>query len=129
MATSGAPITVRIVISLSLMALLVVASLVPGGGRADDSLLVRAVARTPQSLQKSLHVVLYGVLTTILVWTLEPVEPAVLRFATAFVIAVALGAAMEWCQKRVPGRFGTLADLGLDASGAVLGLLAAALLF
>ncbi len=110
------------------MALLVVASLVPGRARADDSLLIRAVARTPQSLQKILHVGLYGVLSVTLVWTLESVEPDPLRFAAAFVIAVALGAAMEWCQKRVPGRFGTLADVGLDAAGALLGLFAAALL-
>lgn len=125
---SSVPITARIVLSLCLMALLVVASLVPGRARADDSLLIRAVARTPQSLQKILHVGLYGVLSVTLVWTLESVEPDPLRFAAAFVIAVALGAAMEWCQKRVPGRFGTLADVGLDAAGALLGLFAAALL-
>lgn len=110
------------------MALLVVASLVPGRARADDSMLVRIVARTPKSLQKILHVGLYGVLAIILVWTLEVVEPDAPRFAAAFGIAVGLGAAMEWCQKRVPGRFGTLSDVGLDASGALLGLLAAAVL-
>jgi VanZ family protein len=38
---------------------------------------------------------------------------------------VAFGAVMEWCQTKVPGRYGTAFDVALDAAGAALGLLAA----
>jgi VanZ family protein len=44
---------------------------------------------------------------------------------TAFIITVGFGAVVEWCQTRVPGRIGSLADVLLNAAGAALGLLVA----
>ena len=43
----------------------------------------------------------------------------------ALIIAVAFGVVMEWCQTKVPGRYGTVYDVALNAAGAALGLLAA----
>ena len=110
------------------MMMLLVASVVPGRVAGSDSVLIRMVANTPQPLQKLLHFCLYGVLTLLLVWALDVVTPESLRLAIAFTVAVGFGAAMAWYQTRVPGRFGTFADVALDGSGAMLGLLAATLL-
>ena len=46
----------------------------------------------------------------------------------ALIIAVAFGAVMEWCQTKVPGRYGTVYDVVLNTAGAVLGLLVAVFL-
>lgn len=79
-------------------------------------------------MQKALHVCFYCVLVLLLVWTFEGIESRANRFLISFVIAVAFGAVMEWCQTKVPGRFGTVHDVALNAAGAALGLLAAAFL-
>ena len=68
------------------------------------------------------------VLSWLLVWTLEGIPVVAWRYVIAFIVASGFGALMEWCQTRVPGRFGTLADVGLNTAGAVIGLLAALLL-
>jgi len=68
------------------------------------------------------------VLVLILAWTLDSIQSRTFRFLISFFIAVAFGAVMEWCQTKVPGRFGTVTDVALDAAGAGFGLLAAVLL-
>jgi len=107
------------------MALLALVSLIPGHPKPDDSAFVWLVAEMPTLLQKVLHVCLYGVLALLLVWTLDSIQPRTYRFLIALIIAVAFGAVMEWCQTKVPGRFGTAFDVALNAAGAALGLLAA----
>ena len=107
------------------MALLMLVSLIPGHPKPGDSALIWLIADIPTLLQKILHICLYGVLTLLLVWTLDSVEPRAYRFLIALIIAVAFGAVMEWCQTKVPGRYGTAFDVALDAAGAALGLLAA----
>ena len=79
-------------------------------------------------MQKVLHVCLYGVLALLLLWTFEGIQSRAYRFLISFILAVAFGAVMEWCQTKVPGRFGTVYDVALNAAGAALGLLAAAFL-
>jgi VanZ family protein len=110
------------------MALLALASVIPGRPQPGDAAFIWLVAKTPTLLQKVLHVCLYGVLALIWVWALESIQSRTSRFLMAFVIAVAFGAIMEWFQTKVSGRFGSVFDVALDAAGAALGLLAAFLL-
>jgi hypothetical protein len=121
-------LTSRIILTLCFMALLGVASLTPGRPRSGGSSFVWLVASTPPSLQKLLHVCLYAVLVFLWVWTLDGIHSKTYRLVVAWITAVAFGAVMEWCQVKVPGRFGTMTDVVLDAAGASFGLLAAALL-
>lgn len=107
------------------MAMLMLVSVIPGNPKPGDSVFIWLIADIPTLLQKILHIFLYGVLTLLLVWTLDGVEPRAYRFLIALVIAVAFGAAMEWLQTKVPGRYGMVFDIVLDAAGAALGLLAA----
>jgi VanZ family protein len=110
------------------MALLMLVSLIPGHPKPGDSAFIWLVANTPTLLQKILHVCLYGVLALLLVWVLDGIQSRTYRFLIAFIIAVAFGAVMEWCQTKVPGRFGTVYDVALNSVGAALGLLAAVFL-
>jgi VanZ family protein len=119
---------VRVVITLLFMALLVAASVIPGRAQPGDSIFVYAVAKTPTFVQKTMHICLYGLLTLLWVWTLDAVESRMFRFAFAVIIAVSLGAVLEWYQTKVPGRFGTFMDVALNGAGALLGLLAATFL-
>ena len=110
------------------MALLMLVSLIPGHHKTGDSVFIWLVVNTPTLLQKILHVCLYGVLALLFLWTFEGIQSMAFRFLISFVIAVAFGAVMEWSQTKVPGRFGTMYDVALNAAGAALGLLAAVLL-
>jgi len=120
--------TTRIVLTLCFMALLMLVSLIPGHPKPGDSAFIWLVANTPTLLQKILHVCLYGVLTLLLVWALDGIQSKTYRFLIAMIIAVVFGAVMEWCQTKVPGRFGNVYDVALNSVGAAFGLLAAVFL-
>lgn len=107
------------------MSLLALLSLVPGHHKPGDSAFIWLVAHTPTLAQKLMHVVMYGVLTLMLVWTFDGIETRTLRLLVSLVIAIAFGAAMEWCQTMVPGRYASAYDIALDAAGAALGLVTA----
>jgi len=107
------------------MALLALASVIPGYAKSGDPVYVRLVAKTPVQIQKLLHVCLYAVLMLLLVWALENIQTTTCRLLCSFVLAVSFGAVMEWCQTKVPGRFGTIHDIALNAAGAAIGLLVA----
>lgn len=122
---TSASLTTRIIITLFFMAVLMVASIIPGRAEPGDSIFIWLAAKTPTLLQKTLHIFLYGVLTLLWVWTLDAIQSKSQRLLIAITIAVCFGAAMEWYQTKVPGRFGTIYDVALNAAGALLGLLAA----
>lgn len=122
------PVVLRAVVTLVFMALLAAASVVPGRAQPGDSAFVWAIAKTPTLLQKTLHVLVYALLVLLWAWTLEAIESKWLRVVVAVMIAVSFGGVLEWYQTRVPGRFGTLFDVALNASGALLGVVAALLL-
>ena len=103
-------------------AFVVFLSTIPGHTRYEDSNFVWLVAATPVGLQKSLHVLVYAALSILWIWALEKLDPRWLRLATALLLATAFGAALEWAQTMVPGRYGTLSDVILNAFGAILGL-------
>lgn len=126
---SSFSLTTRIVLTLCFMAFLALVSLIPGHPEPDDFAFIWLVAETPTLMQKILHVCLYGVLALLLVWTLDSIQSRTYRFLIALIIAVVFGAVMELCQTMVPGRFGTLYDVALNAAGATLGLLAAIFIF
>ena len=115
----------RISITVGFMALLALVSLLPGRYKPGDSTFIWLIAETPSLIQKTLHLILYGILALLLVWALDGIQSRNSRLLTALVIAVAFGALMEWGQTVVPGRFGSLYDIILNAAGAALGLLAA----
>jgi hypothetical protein len=117
-------LTSRITVTLGFMALLALVSLLPGIHRPGDHIFIWLVAETPTLIQKILHILLYAMLAILLMWTLEGMESRTSRLLAALVTAVAFGALMEWGQTRVPGRFGSLYDVVLNAGGAALGLLA-----
>lgn len=107
------------------MALLVLASLIPGQTKLGDFAFIGLFRKTPTLLQKILHVCLYGVLAMLLFWTFEGIQSRDYRFLISYLTAVVFGAVMEWCQTKVSGRFGTVHDVAINAAGAALGLLAA----
>ena len=121
------PLGLRWLITGAFVVLIVILSVTPGQATSGDTGFVWLVAVTPPPLQKLMHVVIYGMLAALWVWTLARVKTTPLRLALAFVLTVGLGAILEWYQTQVPGRFGTLNDVLLNAVGAAAGLLVAVL--
>ncbi len=113
--------------TLVMLILIVTVSIVPGQARPGDSGLVWLVSATPTPLQKLLHVLAYAVLALLWMWTLDDIESPPIRITVVLSIAVANGAVLEWYQTSVPGRFGTVADVILNAIGAIFGVLGAAI--
>ena len=118
----------RIALTLCLMALLALLSLMPGNSGGARHGIGQLLDRTPVSLQKVMHVALYAALALLLVWALEGIQVITYRYLTAFITAAGFGALMEWCQTKVPGLFGTVSDVGLNAAGVAIGLLVAVIL-
>ena len=121
--------TIRIAITLCFMMALLIASVIPGRAQPGDSVFVWIVAKTPTALQKTLHLILYALLAMLWAWSLEAIESRSQRLLVAITVAIGFGAAMEWYQTKVPGRYGTIVDVGLNAVGALLGIVAALILF
>lgn len=122
------PIPFRWIITLTLVAAIIILSVIPGHAQSGDSKFVWLVAATPTFVQKLMHFLIYAAMAWLWTWTLEGIAPRWARLAIAFALAVGLGAALEWYQTRVPGRFGTLLDILLNAAGAIAGLFIAILL-
>ncbi len=118
----------RLAMTLVMLILIVTVSVVPGQERLGNSVFVWLVSATPTSLQKLLHVLAYAVLAFLCMWTLDDIESAPIRIRAALAITIATGALLEWYQIFVPGRFGTVTDVILNAVGAFFGVLGAAIL-
>ena len=99
---------------------LAILSLTPDRADPGGSAFVWLVHITPTMLQKTLHVVFYAGLTVLWVWTIR--ASMAVRLAAAFCIAVAFGVLLEWLQVYVPGRFGSLMDIIVNAVGALIGV-------
>lgn len=122
------PVLTRWGVTLFFAALVVALSISPGIERSGDNIFVWIIVRTPDLVQKIMHVTVYAALALLWMWTLESVESRIVRIALTLIATIGLGAVLEWHQTRVPGRFGTLFDVALNALGALLGLAMALLL-
>jgi len=122
-------VSIRWLITIAFATLVVILSVTPGRGQTDDSIFVWLVVNTPTLMQKLMHVAVYASLAFLLAWSLEDIGARPLRLAIALVLAIGLGAGLEWYQTSVPGRFGTVLDVLLNAGGALLGLLVAVIFF
>jgi len=121
------PVAYRWLITFAFIALIIVFSITPGRDQAGDSVFVWLVVNATAPIQKLMHFVCYAAVAVLWAWTLEAVEPRLLRLLLALALTVGLGATLEWYQTQVPGRFGTLADAILNAVGAVVGVIIAIL--
>ena len=123
------PIIYRWLITLVFVGIVVILSTTPGKGQPSDSIFVWLVANTPTLLQKIMHVAIYATLALLFMWALETIESRLTRIVLTLVLAFSLGIVLEWYQTMVPGRFGTILDVLLNISGAVVGVVAALFFF
>jgi VanZ family protein len=120
----------RWVLTLAMVLATTAMSVVPGHSRYGNSILIRLVEMTPTVMQKIMHFLVYAGLALLWVWALEGICSRYLRMVIALLVCVGLGAGLEWYQSRVPGRFGAISDVFLNAVGVLAGLLMAqAILF
>ena len=122
------PASARWVITVIFAAIVIALSISPGVERPGDNLFVWVIVRTPTLIQKIMHVATYAALAMSWMWTLASIESRLVRIALTIIATIGLGAILEWQQTRVPGRFGTVFDVALNAVGAVIGLALALLL-
>lgn len=115
----------RLLICIAILAIIVILSITPGNGRPDDSVFSWLVINTATPIQKFMHITSYAVASALLVWSMKPICSGASRMAVALVLAVMLGAGLEWAQTMVPGRYGTLSDVILNSIGATIGLIVA----
>ena len=121
---AATPFLGRLLLTLSFMALILILSVTPDQPMQGDSVFVWLVVTTPTLVQKILHLVVYGALATLWIWTLVARASARTSQTAAILVAIGFGAILEGCQAFVPGRFGSLYDVGLNGIGAFAGLLA-----
>ena len=122
------PASARWGITLVFAAIVIALSISPGVERAGDNIFVWVIVRTPPLIQKFMHVATYAALAMSWMWTLESIESRIVRIALTIIVTIGLGAVLEWYQTRVPGRFGTVFDVLLNAIGTVIGIIAALLI-
>jgi VanZ family protein len=80
------------------------------------------VVGPPDPVTTTGHFVAYAVLAFILPLALEGWRASLRTLALAFVLAVALGVAVELVQGPIPYRDASFLDLAVDAAGAAVGL-------
>ena len=112
----------RWIITLILAAIVVALSISPGVKQSGGNIFVWVIVRTPTLMQKIMHVVTYATLAISWMWTLESIESRTVQISLTIIATVGVGAVLEWHQTRVPGRFGTIFDVALNAIGAAIGL-------
>ncbi len=122
------PASIRWAVTLVFALLVVALSISPGVERSGDNVFVWIVVNTPGPLQKFMHVAAYAALAMLWMWTLESVDSRIVRIAVTIIATIGFGTVLEWLQIRVPGRFGTIFDVALNALGALVGLALALLL-
>ena len=91
---------------------------------APSSLLQQAILWVPATWQNLLHIPLYGGLALSWAWSLETTS-----LKRQLIVPLALGLTVGWGildelhQATVPGRYGSLTDMGLNILGAMLAML------
>ena len=100
----------------------VLLSVLPAGDQAGDTAFYWLVESPPPLLQNVMHLVFYAGLAWSVAWSLEGVQAWRTRAITTFLACILLGIVLEWLQTFIPGRFGTILDVGLNAAGTLLGL-------
>ncbi|MGD8832199.1 MAG: VanZ family protein [Pseudomonadales bacterium] len=117
--------TVRLIrptLAVLLTLLMAALSMAPGDGSADDTVFGWAVSVTSPNLQNAMHVVLYGLLTVLWIWTLHGFSlRGRVPVLTAVLLVLLFGALMELAQVVIPGRFASLGDMLLNVIGTGLG--------
>jgi VanZ family protein len=106
------------------MSLLAALSLVPGKPQPGDSVFIWTVAAVPSELQKTMHVVMYGILAWL--WAeacLSVTHQTRMLLVLPAAISIAFGAALEVSQLFVPGRYSSLLDVLFNTLGVTLGLI------
>jgi len=91
-------------------------------GAANDNL--NPLAWISPDVQNFLHLPLYGGLACLWFWALRHwLEETIYKYLLTLILTLGYGLLDEWHQTFVPGRFGSLTDVGFDLTGAVIGLL------
>ena len=97
-------------------------SSIPDQGSANDTL--NPLAWISPNVQNFLHLPLYGGLASLWFWALRHwVSEFGYKYVLALILTIGYGLLDEWHQTFVPGRFGSLTDIGFDLLGAAIGLL------
>ena len=111
----------RMAVPLAYMAIIYGLSSIPDTQTDPANLAEQALQWTPPALQNLLHIPLYAGLTLTWFWALQQTK---LTFQTTLAVAGALalvyGVSDELHQTTVPGRFGSITDLMLNALGVAL---------
>ena len=121
------PLLYRWLVTLAFISVIVTLSILPSRAEPGDSVFSWLVINTAPPIQKAMHVAMYAALVVLWMWTLEAVGSRALRALLSVILAIGLGALLEWRQLYVAGRFGTLTDVLLNSAGAVIGLVLAIL--
>lgn len=121
---SDTPLIYRWLIAGLLTAVVVWLSSIPGYG-STTSKFGWIVELTPGLLQKTMHLVLYASLAILWIWALEEIGSKSTRFILVVVLIVSLGSVLEWYQTLIPGRYGTISDVLLNALGVLIGVIVA----
>ncbi len=113
----------RLLLPLAYTVGLFLLSSVPGDAETPAGMIFQWI--TPQ-WQNLLHIPLYGGLAASWLWGLAPfsLSPNT-RLLTALLLTLAWAVVDESYQSTVPGRYGSVTDLALNAIGAILIILIA----
>lgn len=103
-------------------------SSIPDQGIANHAL--NPLVWISPNIQNFIHIPLYGGLARLWFWALHHwFAKFSYRLILTLILTVGYGFLGKWHQTFVPGRFGSLTDVGFDSVGAVIGLLAYRLWF
>jgi len=113
----------HVALPLLMMAAIYWCSSLPGTPGPDDPALGRLFLWLTPSMQNFLHVPVFAAVAWAWHWALAAwLRAPAARPLVACAVAIAYGVCDEWHQSFVPGRYASLVDVLLDASGAAIGI-------
>jgi hypothetical protein len=111
-----------VILPLLYMAGIFCLSSISDQGAANDTL--NPLAWISPDVQNFLHLPVYGGLASLWFWALRHwLAESGYKYLLALILTLGYGLLDEWHQTFVPGRFGSLTDVGFDLTGAIIGLL------